>query len=165
MKKMLLSMKPYWRDKIFSGEKIYEYRTRFADEEVLAYLYVSQPVCAVTGILHLGRKIYLESWKEQYIEDKEILDRIEVYEARGNKVAMPVISYQETSSISLHDMRANVEGFVAPQSYCYIKGGSLLEKYINEKIDVLGAEIINDIEGRGKNEICRDYRGNELLDD
>lgn len=57
MKKMLLSMKPYWRDKIMSGEKIYEYRTRFTDEEVIAFLYVSKPVYAVTGILYLGKKL------------------------------------------------------------------------------------------------------------
>lgn len=160
MKKMLLSMKPYWRDKIFSGEKIYEYRTRFADEEVLAYLYVSKPVYAVAGILHLGRKIYLESWTEQYAEDSEVLDRIKVYESRGNKVAMPVISFQKTTQLSLQEMRANVEGFVAPQSYCYIKAGSELEKYIDKNIELIGPATRNDIEGRGKNEICRDYRGN-----
>ena len=38
MKKILLSFKPYWHEKIKSGEKIFEYRKRFCDEPVMAYM-------------------------------------------------------------------------------------------------------------------------------
>lgn len=44
MKKVLLSFKPYWVEKIMAGEKIFEYRKRFCDESVIAYMYVSSPV-------------------------------------------------------------------------------------------------------------------------
>lgn len=157
MKKMLLSMKPYWRDKIMSGEKIYEYRTRFTDEEVIAFLYVSKPVYAVTGILYLGRKICLQDWKNMYWDKSDLIERIEAYESRGNKVAMPVLAYQETNELSLKELRDNVEGFVAPQSYNYIKEGSELERYLNSHL-VYGAKKQNDIDGRGIDEICRNYR-------
>lgn len=83
MKKMLLSMKPYWKDKIMSEEKIYEYRTRFTDEETIS-------------------------------------------------------------------------GFVVPQSYIYIKEGSELEKLLDTSLE-LEEKIVNNIEGRGANEVCRNY--------
>lgn len=51
MRKMLLSMQPFWKEKIMSGEKIYEYRNRFPKEEILAYLYVSAPVSGISGII------------------------------------------------------------------------------------------------------------------
>lgn len=156
MKKMLLSMKPHWRDKIMSGEKIYEYRTRFADEAVIAILYVSKPVYAVTGVLYLGKKINLQDWKDLYREDPELVDRIKAYESRGNKVAMPILAYQETNEISLKELRDNVEGFVAPQSYNYIREGSELEQYLSAHL-VQGIKKENDIEGRGIDEICRNY--------
>lgn len=156
MKKMLLSMKPHWRDKIMSGEKIYEYRTRFTDEEVIAYLYVSKPVYAVTGVLYLGGKVYLKDWKSIYSDKSDLIKRIEAYESRGNKVAMPVLAYQETNEISLKELRDNIAGFVAPQSYNYIREGSELEMYLISHL-VYGVKKENDIEGRGINEICRSY--------
>ena len=57
MKKLLLSFQPYWVEKIMNGEKIYEYRKRFCNEPVIAYMYVSTPVKAVTGIIHLGKSL------------------------------------------------------------------------------------------------------------
>ena len=101
MRKILLSMKPYWFEKIMSGEKIYEYRTRFANEELVAYIYVSQPVCAITGILHLGRKEYLQSWREEHCENEELVKRIDAYMQRGNKVVMPVLKYQHTVNVTM----------------------------------------------------------------
>ena len=54
MRTILLSFKPKWFNKIISGEKIFEYRNAFADNEVLAYMYVSTPIKQVVGILHGG---------------------------------------------------------------------------------------------------------------
>lgn len=41
MRTMLLSFKPEWFDKIKEGNKIFEYRRTFPDEEIMAYMYVS----------------------------------------------------------------------------------------------------------------------------
>ena len=41
MKSILLSFKPRWADLIMTGVKIYEYRKRFCNEPVMAYMYVS----------------------------------------------------------------------------------------------------------------------------
>ena len=156
MKKILLSMKPYWRDRIMSGEKIYEYRTRFVKDDVVAFLYVSKPVQAISGILYLGEKIYLHEWKELYQDHEEIMSRIEDYESRGNKVAMPIKAYQETNEIPLKLVKSCVKDFVIPQSYIYIKEGSELEKFLEDKIE-LREKIWNCIEESYVDEICKKY--------
>ena len=44
---------------------------------------------------------------------------------------MEIAKFQETSKISLDDLRKNVLGFVAPQMYIYLDGTELLE-YIGQ---------------------------------
>lgn len=158
MRKMLLSMQPYWKDKIMSGEKIYEYRSRFPDEEILAYLYVSYPVCGIAGILHLGKKIYLSDWKEKYREDISVLKRIEEYESRKNKIAMPVFSYQETNVISRESLTEALGRFIVPQSYYYLKEEMELTKYLIANIESVGDKYYNDFTKEIASEVCRDYR-------
>ena len=158
MRKIILSMKPYWFDKIMSGEKIYEYRTRFANEELEAYIYVSQPVCAITGILHLGRKEYLQTWRDENSENDELVRRIDAYMERGNKVAMPVLKYQHTNQISLQELREKVEAFIVPQSYYYLDEEGELLKYINKNLVLDGNLFCNEIKKEDVNEKCRDYR-------
>ena len=69
MRTMLLSFKPKWFEKIKSGEKIYEYRRTFTDEEVMAYMYVSTPVKKIVGKIHLGKRIDLRDWRKEYQAD------------------------------------------------------------------------------------------------
>ena len=67
MKKLLLSFQPYWVEKIMNGEKIYEYRKRFCNEPVIAYMYVSTLVKAVTGIIHLGKSL-----RRRYVYNRKV---------------------------------------------------------------------------------------------
>lgn len=67
MKKLLLGFQPYWVEKIMNGEKIYEYRKRFCNESVIAYMYVSTPVKAVTGIIHLGKSL-----RRRYVYNRKV---------------------------------------------------------------------------------------------
>ena len=86
-------MQPYWFEKVMSGEKIYEYRNRFPNEDIEAYIYVSAPVKAIAGIIHLGPRIEVEKWQEEFSNNAEVSERIDDYISR-NKYAMPVISTQ-----------------------------------------------------------------------
>ena len=70
---MLLSFKPEWYNRIKEGSKIFEYRRTFPDEEILAYMYVSSPMKMIVGKIHLGRKIYINTWKEEYKEDEPLI--------------------------------------------------------------------------------------------
>lgn len=57
MRKMLLSFKADVYKKVLSGEKTYEHRKVFLNEPIEAYLYVSAPVKAIVGIMHLDNRI------------------------------------------------------------------------------------------------------------
>ena len=54
MRKMLLSFRPDVYEKIKSGLKIFEHRRNFPDEPIMAYMYVSSPVKAITGVIESG---------------------------------------------------------------------------------------------------------------
>lgn len=157
MKKMLLSMQPFWKEKIMSGEKIYEYRTRFPDEEILAYLYVSAPVYGIAGVLHLGKKIYLDDWLEKYKNNEPVSKRIMKYKSRKNVVTMPVLSYQETNLIKRSDIEVALGKFVWPQSYYFLKDGMELTKYIESNIHFIGEKKENDFSEESIEDVCKKY--------
>ena len=82
MRTMLLSFKPRWYNKIMDGSKIFEYRRTFPNEEIMAYMYVSSPVKMIVGRIHLGKRIDINTWKEQYKADKEVCERIDDFLTR-----------------------------------------------------------------------------------
>lgn len=158
MKQILLSMRPFWKEKIMSGEKVYEYRSRFPEEEILAYLYVSTPVCGISGIIHLGKKIYLSDWKEKYKGNSATIKRIEEYESRKNKIAMPILSFQKTNVITRSELDEMLEKFIVPQSYYYLTKEMELTKLIESRIKCEGKIKYNDFTVESEEDICKEYR-------
>lgn len=118
MRTMLLSFKPRWYNKIMDGSKIFEYRRTFPNEEIMAYMYVSSPVKMIVGRIHLGKRIDINTWKEQYKADKEVCERIDDFLTR-HTYAMPVLSFQMTKEIELEILRKFNPNFVCPQMYYY----------------------------------------------
>lgn len=149
MRKMLLSFRPDVYEKIKSGLKIFEHRRNFPDEPIMAYMYVSSPVKAITGIVYLDKRHCLSDWLEEYKEDSNAIARIKEYmETYHYRYAMEIAKFQETSKISLDDLRKNVPGFVAPQMYIYLDNTELL-KYIEKNVIVYTNKIEHEYE-----EIC-----------
>ena len=132
MRKMLLSFKPEVYEKIKSGGKIFEHRRNFPDEPIMAYMYVSAPVKAITGIVYLGKRHLLSDWREEFKNDIDAVTRIEKYQ-ESYRHAMEIDEFQETTEIPLEDLRRDVPKFVAPQMYMYLDGTELLE-YIDKHI-------------------------------
>ena len=64
------------------GSKIFEYRRTFPNEEIMAYMYVSAPVKMIVGRIHLGKRIDINTWNEQYKADKEVCERIDDFLTR-----------------------------------------------------------------------------------
>lgn len=153
MKKILLSFKPFWYEKIKNGEKIFEYRKRFCDEPVMAYMYVSRPVMAISGIIMLDKRISLDAWKNQYKDDKEIYDRINDF-AKRNNYAMPILEYVPTTSISLREIQNVIPGFMAPQMYYNLDKNCNLLKLLEEKIQIMDGRIENSFNKDIKSKIC-----------
>lgn len=152
MRKMLLSFKPEVYEKIKSGKKIFEHRRNFPDEPIMAYMYVSSPVKAVTGIVYLGKRHLLSDWREEFKNDKDAVARIEKYQ-ESYRYAMEIDEFQETAEISLDDLRHAVPGFVAPQMYMYLDGTELLE-YINKHIKIQKVHLIHSFNRIASEQIC-----------
>ena len=151
---MLLSFRPDVYEKIKSGVKIFEHRRNFPDEPIMAYMYVSSPVKAITGVVYLGKRHCLSDWLEYYKEDSNAVTRIKEYmETYHYRYAMEIDSFQETSQISLDDLRKNVPGFVAPQMYIYLDGTELLE-YIESNLKMTDLQVEHSFERIEACQVC-----------
>ena len=153
MKKILLSLKPEVYEKIISNRKIYEHRYTFPDEEVKAYLYVSAPIKAITGILYLGNKTSLEKWQIKYSYDKKVVERIKKY-MKNYRYVMQINEFRETNMITLDELRKNLDRFIVPQMYYYLDNIPLL-RYLEENIRETGYTIINDFRNVSDEWICK----------
>ena len=151
---MLLSFRPDVYEKIKSGVKIFEHRRNFPDEPIMAYMYVSSPVKAITGVVYLGKRHCLSDWLEYYKEDSNAVTRIKEYmETYHYRYAMEIDSFQETSQISLDDLRENIPGFVAPQMYIYLDGTELLE-YIEGNLKMTDLQVEHSFERIEACQVC-----------
>ena len=160
MRTFLMSFNPIWADKIKSGEKIYEYRQRFCDEDAKVYMYITKPVMQVCGILELKRRIPLAEWEKKYSYNNELVQRIKKYRIKNN-YAMPIKCYHETNALSLEAIRNEFKGFFAPQ-FCYdLDRNIALKEFIEKKCGMTGVSIYNEIEVEKESEICRDYMRKE----
>lgn len=153
MRTMLLSFKPNWYEKIKAGKKIFEYRTNFLDEEIRTYMYVSTPYKRIVGYIHLGKRIPLEKWKQEYLDNPEVFERIVSYMDRRNYV-MPILAYYHTEFIELNDIRKVFPKFVCPQMYYFLDARKELLKYLEENMRVLYS-FDNNFDNIPNSEICR----------
>lgn len=154
MKTMLLSFKPEWYEKIKSGVKIYEYRRNFSKEEVIAYMYVSSPKKMIVGKIHLGKRIDINSWKEDYKNNKSVISRIDDFIIK-HKYAMPILSFQMTEFIDLETLRDFDNNFVCPQMYYYLDNYPKLFMFIRDKANDIGELKKNNFSNISLDEICR----------
>lgn len=152
MRKMLLSFKPEVYEKIKSGKKIFEHRRNFPGEPIMAYMYVSTPVKAITGIVYLGKRHLLSDWKEAFKYDEDAVARIEKYQ-ESYRYAMEIEEFQETTEISLEDLKRDVPGFVAPQMYIYLDETELLD-YIDKHIEMREIHLKHSFDEVKSDQIC-----------
>ena len=108
MKMVLLSLKPEVFQNVVSGDKVYEHRKVFSDEP-----YISRPVQELAGVMYLGNKKEIVEWKETYKEDCAALERIDEY-LKHHKVVMEIQKFQNTSSISLENIKKVFPNFLIP---------------------------------------------------
>lgn len=152
MRTMLLSFKPSVYDKIKAGIKIFEHRRSFPNEPIKAYMYVSSPVCAITGIVYLGKRHELKDWEIEFANDEIAIERIKKYRESYN-YAMEVVEFQETTEIPLKQLRLDIEGFVAPQMYYYLDDKPLL-KYIEDNLENKEINIKHTFENITPSQVC-----------
>lgn len=154
MRTMLLSFKPEWYEKIKEGIKIFEYRNSFSTDEVLAYMYVSTPTKSIVGKIHLGKRMEIAAWKEEYGDDSEVMERIEDFLSKRRYV-MPILSFQLTEAISLDKLREFNPKFVCPQMYYYLDNYPELFEFIKDNAIEKEELLVNDFSVVDKKDICR----------
>lgn len=152
MRTMLLSFKPSVYEKIRTGIKIFEHRRSFPNEPIKAYMYVSSPICAITGIVYLGRRHELKDWEREFASDKDAVERIKKYRELYN-YAMEIVEFQETTEILLSQLRTDIEGFIAPQMYYYLDGKPLLA-YLEDKLKSKEINIKHTFENITSSQVC-----------
>ena len=152
MRTVLLSLKPEVFQNVLSGEKIYEHRKVFPDGPVTAYIYISRPVQALAGIMYLGNKKEIIEWKKTYKDDCAALERIDEY-LKHHKVAMEIQKFQNTTSVSLDEIRKVFPQFIIPQMYYYLDDHPMLQ-YLKDNLIPIGEPIIHTFENITSNQIC-----------
>jgi predicted transcriptional regulator len=149
---MLLSFKPEVYEKIKAGTKIFEHRRSFPNEPIMAYMYVSSPVCAITGILYLGKRHDLKDWEQEFVDDRDAIKRIQVYRKSYN-YAMEILEFQETTSIPLKKLQADNERFVVPQMYYYLDDKPLLD-YLKKSLTLREINIKHSFDKIISQQVC-----------
>ena len=131
MSTILMSIKPKYVDKIFSGEKKYEYRKRMCKEKIdRIIVYSSFPIQKVAGELKIKQVLYN---KKSIIWDKTnryggiTKTKYDKYYENCDYA----VAYEIEKAI-LYDKQKDLKDFnvrTAPQSYVYItnKGAALNE--------------------------------------
>ena len=152
MRTMLSSFKPIVYEKSRTGFKIFEHRRSFPNEPIKAYMYVSSPICAISGIVYLGRRHELKDWEREFASDKDAVERIKKYRELYN-YAMEIVEFQETTEISLSQLRTDIEGFIAPQMYYYLDGKPLLT-YLEDKLESKEINIKHTFENITSSQVC-----------
>lgn len=141
MKEIFLSFKPEYFKPILYGLKKYEYRKRFCNEEVCAYLYLSGNKRKVIGIMELGVPIRLDKTVDEYTNDtrRRVIDYINARDV----CAIPIKSLRLFESpLSLESIRKSIPNFMPPQMY-YILNNNIKLKELMKKQRLKECEFIH----------------------
>lgn len=123
MNTILMSIKPIYVNKIFTGEKKYEYRKNNCKEKIEKIIvYSSSPVQKIVGELIIKqvlcdkKNVIWDKTKAKGGITKKVFDKY--YEKYENAVAYEIekaILYDKPKSLNDYNIKT------APQSYVYIK--------------------------------------------
>jgi len=118
---IILSLQPYAFNLIFSGEKKYEFRTRFRKRHTIAFVYVTVPEKCIKGVMVLGQptigtpqEIADIAERNRPGNGKSVFDYLE---PRGKGYAISILHTQLLPQpLDLDKLRTEFD-FIAPQSY------------------------------------------------
>lgn len=134
MKEIFLSFRPEYLKPLIYGLKKYEYRKRFCTEETKAYLYLSGKSRKVIGVMELGCSIRLDLTRNNYINNKETLKRVDKYINNKDINAIPIKSlslFEEP--ITLEEIRRTIPNFMPPQMYYILDNHKKLKEILEKQ--------------------------------
>ena len=127
---IILSIKPEYVEKIFSGEKKYEYRKIIFKQKVdTAYIYASSPIRKIVGEFRIERIIcdapetIWRQTKEQSGVSKIFFEKY--YKGRSKGVALKIMNCKEYDNWI--NPKLLIPDFKAPQSFIYVNTSKIYE--------------------------------------
>lgn len=121
---LLMSLKQQYHSMIENGLKRYEYRRKFVDFPVNAYIYISYPVMKIMSYIEFGRPIIGSPKSIAKIAENDELgsgSRILNYLCGLKEgYAIPIIKFTRIKEVSLEEIRKVIPNFMPPQSYMYM---------------------------------------------
>ncbi len=124
---ILMSLKPQFYRLILAGKKKHEFRKRFPDKPINAFIYVTQPVGAVKALLELDSPI---KEPEGLIGHEGIGVREFIHGQKPGRVALPIRSVRPLKkAVDLEVLKTKFHTH-APQSYIYLHNNPGLLKHL-----------------------------------
>lgn len=154
MRTILLSFDERWYPALRSGDKIYEHRKKFCNEEVRAFLYLGKPRQQIVAELSLGKREKLSDWYEKYSDDTEVCKRIEDFMLR-NKYAMQVLWFKEIEPIDFKELKLLFPDVNIPISFHFLDNKKDALNWLDRVKQYTGYLYENDFSFIDKNNICR----------
>ncbi len=153
MRTILLSFDEKWYPVLRSGEKKFEHRKKFCDEEVRAFLYLGKPRQQIVAEIGLSRRELLSDWLTQYHDDIEVVARIQDFMKR-NKYAMKVLWFKEIEPIGIIELQKRYPELKIPISFHFLDRKPDVLKWLDDNKKYTGYQIENDFSDIRNIDIC-----------
>ena len=153
MKTILLSFDEKWYPALKSGDKIFEHRKRFCNEEVRAFLYLGKPKQKIVAEIALSKRELLENWLMQYHYDKAAQDRIRSFMKR-NKYVMKVLWFKEIEPINIVEVQSIFPELKIPISFHFLDKKPDVLKWLDDNKKYTGYQFENDFSNIESKDIC-----------
>lgn len=153
MRTILLSFDEKWYPALKSGEKKFEHRKRFCNEQVRAFIYLGKPKQAIVAEILLDKREKLSDWLITYEEDDAACDRIKDFMTR-NKYAMRVLEFKEIKPISLGKLQMLFTNITAPISFHDLDKKKEVLNWLDANKCYTGYEILNDFSDVSSKTVC-----------
>lgn len=153
MRTILLSFDEKWYPALRNGDKKYEYRKKFCDEEIRAFLYLGKPRQQIVAEIELSRRELLSDWLLQYSDDMEVTARIQDF-MQKNKFVMKVLWVKEVEPINIVELQEKYPELRIPISFCFLDKKPDVLKWLDINKQYTGYQIENDFSNISKDDIC-----------
>jgi hypothetical protein len=153
LRTILLSFDEKWYPVLKSGDKIFEHRRKFCNEEVRAYLYLGKPRQQIVAEIGLAKRELLEDWLEQYRDNAEVVCRIQDFMMK-NKFAMKVLWFKEIEPINMAELQENFPELKIPISFHFLDKKPAVLNWLDENKKYTGYQIENDFSDISQDDIC-----------
>ena len=129
-----------------NGKKKYEYRTRYSNKETVAFVYVSQTIKKICGLIYFDRPVVGSAEEISRLSESCNPGSYSVmmeYFRNGTGYAIPIKRVIEFPPISLDKIKSVFPTFVVPQSYYYLdtKEKKELFEYILAESNIRGIDF------------------------